>query len=120
VDGQVTGNIRGAGGSIDIFAAVGGDVIIDLDTLTVSSSASISGDLTYTSDNEAEIQSGALIGGATTHKDAPWRGSWALPSLAGAWVIWQVVSFLMILLAGVIVVLIAGRRLRLMAGSIQK
>ncbi|MFH0847678.1 MAG: hypothetical protein V1894_06485 [Chloroflexota bacterium] len=121
VNGRVGGNIRGGAGTVTVAGAVGGDVDLRTENLTITSGVSIQGNLTYTSQNEAVIQSGATIAGTTNHKmpeaKAPARRF--PPVAAGAKVLWQVLCFLMTLIAGVILILIASPRLNLMANSIQ-
>jgi hypothetical protein len=121
VEGYVNGSIRGGASSANIADGVGGDVELEVDRLTITSTADIKGNLTYTSENEADIQSGARVAGTTAHKlpevKKPARAF--LPVLAGAVVIWKVLGFLMILVIGIIIILIAARRTTLMANSIQ-
>jgi len=93
---------------------VKGDIELDVDTLTVASTADIGGNLTYTCEDEADIQSGAKVGGETTHnvpeveEPAPFSG------IGG-----KIVGFLMALLTGIVIILIAPRRSASIAYSIR-
>ncbi|MCJ7426282.1 MAG: hypothetical protein MUO17_04025 [Dehalococcoidales bacterium] len=117
IDGVIYGYIRGAGDEVSLADGVGGDVQIGVDELTVTSSAFIEGDLTYTSENEAVIQSGAQVGGTITHNipklEWPFRAG-IIPTILG-----RLLSFLMILAIGVVIVLVAPRRMALMADTIR-
>ena len=67
IDGPVEGYIKGGGSEVILTNGVGGDIELKVDNLTIASTANIQGNLTYTSENEADIQSGAQIGGEITH-----------------------------------------------------
>ena len=67
IDGLIEGIIKGGGESVTIGGEVRGNVDLKVESLTILPTANIQGDLTYTSEEEADIQSGAQIGGATTH-----------------------------------------------------
>ena len=114
IDGLVDGNIKGGGGEVTITNGVGGDIELTVDNLTVASTADIGGNITYTSENEADIQSGAKLAGATTHnvpevkKPAPFSG------IGG-----KVLGFLMAFVTGLIIILIAPGRSASIADSIR-
>jgi hypothetical protein len=95
---------------------VGGDVEIEVDSLTVTSGANIQGNLTYTSENEADIQPGAQIGGITTHRLPKLEDTAGFGIFSG--ILGKVLGFLMMLLLGVIIVLLAPRRTALVADGI--
>jgi cytoskeletal protein CcmA (bactofilin family) len=116
INGVISGYIRGAGGEVALADGVGGDVKLGVDVLTIASSTVILGDLTYTSENEAVIHSGAQIGGTVTHlagMEWPFKGG-LISSILG-----RLLSFLMILLIGIVIVLVAPRRMALMADTIR-
>ena len=117
IDGVIYGYIRGAGDEVTLADGVGGDVQIGVDELTVTSSAFIQGNLAYTSENEAVIQSGAQIGGTITH-NIPKMG-WPFKESILSTVLGRLLGFLMILAIGVIIVLVAPRRMALMADTIR-
>ena len=114
MDGIIGSNVKGGGGEVTISNGVGGDVELKVENLTVAATANVQGNLTYTSENEADIQPGAKVGGTTTHnvpevkKPAPFSG------IGG-----KVLGFLMALVTGLIIMLIAPRRLASVADSIR-
>jgi len=121
IDGLIEGDVKGGGGEVTIAGGVQGDVELQVDNLTVAPTANIQGDLTYTSKNEADIESGAQVVGATTHNvpevEEAAEAATAV-AIAGA-VMGKVVAFLMILVIGIITVLVAPRRLVSVADSIR-
>ncbi len=117
IDGHISGNIAGSAGEVTITDGVGGNIELKADKLTIASTANIQGNLTYTSENEADIQGGAQIGGTTTHKipevkelakAAPFSG------IGG-----KLIAFLMTMLAGIVIILVAPRRAAAVAASIR-
>lgn len=118
INGLIKGYIKGGGGDVTLADGVGGEVEIRVDSLTVTSGANIQGDLTYTSENEADIQPGAQIGGTTAHRLPKLEDTAKFGFFSGVW--GKVLGFLMILLVGVIIVLLAPRRTALFADSIRK
>jgi cytoskeletal protein CcmA (bactofilin family) len=116
VDGTVSGSMRGAGSEISLTGVAGGDVKLGVSELTIASSASIQGNLTYTSEKEAVIQSGAQIEGTISHQagmEWPFRGGLISTALG------HLLAFLMILLIGIVIVVLAPRRMALMANTIK-
>jgi len=67
----VPGEINIAGGNIVIGNTVGGDVNAATGELSIASNASVAGDLTYWSENEANISSTASISGLITREAPP-------------------------------------------------
>lgn len=63
--GAVERHMFGAGDSIVLNGSIGGDVNLDLNRLSLGNAAVINGDLTYTSDKEANMESGAQVQGET-------------------------------------------------------
>jgi len=114
IDGSVDRDVKGGAREVTVANGVGGNMELTVDNLTVASTADIQGDLTYTSENEADIQSGAKVGGKTTHnlpevkKPAPFSG------IGG-----KVVGFLMAFVTGLIIILAAPRRSASIADSIR-
>jgi cytoskeletal protein CcmA (bactofilin family) len=125
IAGQVDGNIKGGASEITISNGIGGNIKIEVETLTIASTADIQGSLDYTSENEANIQSGAKIGGKVTHqipeakKRAEAAGFWiAAASIASA-IMWKILSFVMALVVGIIIIFTARRRIVSLADSIK-
>jgi hypothetical protein len=65
IDGEVTGDVRVAGGKLFINAPVG-PVEAMVEGLTLGSAANVRGDLIYQAQEEATVEEGATIAGATT------------------------------------------------------
>ncbi len=119
--------LLGAGTAL-IDGLIKGDINSGVENLTILSTANIQGKLTYTSENEATIQSGSQIKGPITHKlpDIKERlavGAHRLPdvkerlTLVGFW--GRVIGFLMTLLLGIVIVLLAPRRMKAITESIR-
>lgn len=125
VDGIIGNSILGAGGELTLSNYVGGDVVLSVDKLTITTNADIQGNMKYTSPEEAEIQSGARISGAISHlipeqpdeKEVAKKG--ILAGIAGA-IVWKILSYVMILIIGIILILIAKKKVALMQKAIQK
>ncbi|MFA5317154.1 MAG: hypothetical protein WC369_07030 [Dehalococcoidales bacterium] len=118
INGPVEGYIKGGGGQVTLTSGVGGDADLQVDELTIASTANIQGNLAYTSENEVNIQSGAQIGGTTTHKLPEVRQPVKASPFSG--IVGQVIAFLMTLLAGITVILLAPRRAAGVAASIRR
>ena len=115
IDGHISGNIVGGVSEATITDGVGGNVELGTEELTIASTADIRGNLTYTSESEADIQTGAQIGGTTTHR-APEVKEPAGPL---ADIVGKVITFLMTLLVGIVIILIVPRRAEAVAASIR-
>jgi len=121
IDGLVEGDIKGGGSEVTIGNGVKGNVELEVDSLTILPTANIEGDLTYTSEEEADIQSGAQIGGATTHNLPPVKEEPAIPFpfVLFSGILSKLAGFLMALVTGLVIILIAPRRLTSIAESIR-
>lgn len=115
-------------GTARIDGLIKGDINSGVEHLSIASTASIQGKLTYISENEANIQSGAQIRGTITHKlpDVKERfavGTNRLPNVGGRLVtggIWgKIIGFLMTLVLGIVIVLLAPRRVKAVTESIR-
>ncbi len=120
INGIVDGDIKEGGGDITIGNKVGGDIILEVSELTILSTANIRGNLTYTGENRAVVQSGAQINGITTHKLSEAKEdqseSFFLTLLSS--IKTKLIGFLMALLAGLLIILIAPKQLASIAESI--
>jgi cytoskeletal protein CcmA (bactofilin family) len=114
MDGRIGRNVKGGGREVSISDGVGGDVDLTVDHLTLASTASIQGNLNYTSENEADIQSGAQIGGETAHKIPEAKKAAPFSGIGG-----KILGFLMAFVIGLVVILIAPRRSASSADSIR-
>lgn len=65
MEGQIQRHMYGAGDSIEIAGTIGGDANFGVNNLTLQETAVINGDLTYESDQEADIAAGATVAGET-------------------------------------------------------
>jgi cytoskeletal protein CcmA (bactofilin family) len=120
IDGPVEGNIKGNGGEVTLSNRVNGNVELEVESLTILSTANIGGDLNYTSKEEADIQSGAQIAGATTHKLPEVKKDWTkvFPFVLFFGALGKVLGFLMALVAGLVIILLAPRKLTSVAEAI--
>ena len=126
VDGPVEGDIKGGGQSVTIGNEVGGNVKIEVENLTILPTAVIKGNLTYTSKKKADTHSGAQISGTTMHNvpkveekeeeekaKAPPRFS----PFSGVGK--KVIGFLMAIIVGLVIILVAPRRIASIADAIR-
>ncbi|HET6924506.1 MAG TPA: hypothetical protein VFH39_01580 [Candidatus Saccharimonadales bacterium] len=67
VNGSVGRDISAASSNLTLASAVGRNVTAQVEQLTLNGGAKIGGSLTYTSPNVAQLQSGAVVSGKTTH-----------------------------------------------------
>jgi cytoskeletal protein CcmA (bactofilin family) len=114
ISGNINGNVKGGASEVTITNGVGGDVKVEVDKLTITSTANIEGDLVYTSENEANIQSGARVGGSTIHNMPEKPAPAPFAGMGG-----KLLGFIMILVVGIIVILLAPRWVSAMADSIR-
>ena len=103
--------------SARIEGLIKGDMNGGVDSLTIAPTASIQGKLTYISENEANIQSGAQIGGKITHELYIVKESLTAGIGLGLW--GKVIGFLMALVLGIIIVLLAPKRVKAVTESIR-
>jgi cytoskeletal protein CcmA (bactofilin family) len=116
IDSMIKNSVRGYGNEATLSNTVGSDVEINVNSLTIASSAQIRGDLIYTSKDAANIQNGALIAGTTTHKVAQTHITPSWPPL-GVW--GSVIAFFMTLLTGIVIIVVAPKRAKLVAAAIK-
>ncbi len=107
VEGPVKGNVYANGGDVRINAPVGGDVSGNMGQLTIGSSASIAGDLTYTSEEKVISQEGAVVKGNTRYTEQEHRSNEQAKALISAGTIYTLVmdilfSLLFVLVLGFI------------------
>ena len=121
IDGLVMGDIKGGGSEVTISNGVKGNIALKVESLTILPTANIQGDLTYTCEEEADIQSGAQIGGMTTHNlpEVKEKRAKPFPFVLFSGIGGKVTGFLMALIAGLVIILLAPRRLTSIAESIR-
>ena len=124
VDGPIGDSILGGAGEVTLANEVGGDITLSVERLTITSSADIQGNIKYTSPNEASIQSGAKVRGKISQliPERPEKAETAKGIMAGivGTVIWKILSYVMIFIIGILLILIAQKRVALMQKAIQK
>jgi hypothetical protein len=116
INAPIGDDVKGGGGEVTIKNVVAGNVEIGAKNLVINSTANIRGNLIYISENEARIQSGAVIGGTTTQK-VPEIKEPVIPTL-GIW--GKVIAFLMTLLAGTVIILLIPQRATAVATCIRR
>jgi len=84
---------------------VGGDAELAVEDLTLTSTANIQGNLTYTGENEADIQAGARVGGKTIHNMPEVKRPAPFSGIGG-----KILGFLMAFVTGLIIILIVPGR----------
>jgi len=121
IDGLIEGDIKGGGSEVTISNGVKGNIALKVESLTILPTANIQGDLTYTCEEEADIQSGAQIGGMTTHNlpEVKEKRAKPFPFVLFSGIGGKVTGFLMALIAGLVIILLAPRRLTSIAESIR-
>lgn len=114
---EIGGDLLLGAGSAFIDGLIKGDINSGINSLTIASTASIQGKLNYISENEANIQPGAQIKGIINHKlpDLPD----VKKGLEACRLWWIVIGFLMTLVLGIVIILLAPRRLKAVTESIR-
>jgi hypothetical protein len=112
---EIGGDLLLGAGSARIDGLIKGDINSGVKSLTIASTASIQGKLNYISGNEANIQSGAQIRSMITHKLPHVKKG--LAAGIGLW--WIVIGFLMTLVLGIVIILLAPRRVKAVTESIR-
>lgn len=125
IDGPIGRNILGGGSEITINSGVMGDVRLGVKNLILTNGAHIGGDLTYFSDNEASISSGAMIDGVTTHRLPEYPGykdklKKIFPFVLLARTVRKAIGFFMALIVGLIFILLTPKWMESMINSLQK
>jgi len=111
IDALIGSDILGAAGLANLANVVGGDAEVAVERLTIASTANIKGNLIYTSEKQANIQPGANIEGEITHKipeENEWDWDWDFTPAMHIW--GRVIAYLMTLLVGIMIILIAPRK----------
>jgi len=117
IDALIEDSIKGYGTTANLGSKVNGDVDIEIKNLTIESTADIQGNLVYVSEKEAEIISGAHIGGTTTH-NIPKTEAPVIPVSVKVW--FRVIFFFMTLVTGGLIILLAPKRATAVATSIKR
>jgi cytoskeletal protein CcmA (bactofilin family) len=114
---EIGGDLLLGAGTARIDGLIKGDINSGVNSLTIASTASIQGKLNYISKNEANIQPGAQIKGIINHKipDLPD----VKKGLEACRLWWIVIGFLMTLVLGIVIILLAPRRVKAVTESIR-
>ncbi|MBI4333730.1 MAG: hypothetical protein HY673_20910 [Chloroflexi bacterium] len=112
--GSVGRNLKGFGGDIVLAGSVKGNAELAADRLTLTPGADIQGGLVYTSENEADVRSGASVRGATVRKFPEGRDRRPLSDAGN-----KLLHFLMAMAVGIMIIFIAPGRLQAAADSIR-
>jgi hypothetical protein len=118
VNGAVDGRIMGGAGQVMISDVVGEDVNLEVDKLIITSTAVIKGNVDYTSENEAEINSSAEIDG-TINRTLPEIKE---PAKKGpvAEIPGKIAGFLMAFITGLVIIFLATRTITGMSEALIK
>jgi cytoskeletal protein CcmA (bactofilin family) len=116
IAGPVRGYIKGGSGDVVLSSEVGEDVELGVGRLTLASTAVIRGDLTYISEDEASVQPGSQVMGQTTHQLPEARPEKLAPAFG---IVGKVLGFVMALIVGIIIILVARRRAASIADSVR-
>ena len=119
VKSAIARDILGVGEKVEFSDITGGDISVEVESLTIASTATIKGDLVYTSENEVDVRSGAVIEGEITQKTPVdrWYLDWTFTPVMQAWT--KAIAYLMVLLLGIIIILIAPRKSAAVVSKIQ-
>jgi len=111
LDGFVNKDVRVAGGQIILGNVVGGNVLAYARQFSISPNANIAGDLTYWTNQKAEIASGAVINGKITQNELPKNAASQtrpikfasmVPGLAGFVAFLKIISLVASFIVGII------------------
>jgi cytoskeletal protein CcmA (bactofilin family) len=107
-DGQIKGEVLGAGRTVTISGPVNGNVRLAVSSLTIASTAHIGGSLMYVSQNEAAVQPGSRIDGSVSRRTPEFkeRLKEIFPFLIVAGITAKIFGFLMAVVVGLVVVLL--------------
>lgn len=126
VDGQIGGDLVGGCEDLVIGGTIEGDVSVEVNRLTIQPDARIQGSLSYTSETEASIPAGTVAGTveftqkAREEVQARPRGLEALAPLAFfAGLTWKILTYLMALLAGIVLILVWPRAMAATSDAIR-
>ncbi len=122
IDGTIVGDIKADSTKITLSDGVGGNVEITSDQVIITSTADIRGNLTYTSQNEASIQSGSRVGGTTSHKQPePARSArnFFVVGIVGT-IIGRIFWFLTLFVIGLILILVVPKFVSVLANAIRR
>ncbi|HUW24350.1 MAG TPA: hypothetical protein VMW04_01850 [Patescibacteria group bacterium] len=122
--------INAVAGQMTVGSSVGGDVSAYVGQLILTPSARVAGDLTYWSDLDAQVQSGAEVAGTTTRNTPPTRApqeprqpidrAQIQAALARAAFIARLVDFVSALIIGLLLIYVFPVFTQMTVGTIRK
>ncbi|MCI0405480.1 MAG: polymer-forming cytoskeletal protein [candidate division Zixibacteria bacterium] len=115
VGGKINGRLNFYGGELVIAGTIGKGAKIQADKITLTSTARIEGDFTYTSKKEAKVEEGAVITGQTTHnlpkkKDGKPLSGWSV----FWWLVWRTSE----LLTGFLLIALFQKQMTAIKGTV--
>lgn len=111
-DAEVKNDVIAGSGQLNIAGSTG-KVRAFVGSLSLTSTAKINGDLVYTSDNDAKIESGAKISGNTTRKTPPDKPK----GIAAFFVASRIISLLATILVALLFIFIFPNKSRIITKS---
>jgi cytoskeletal protein CcmA (bactofilin family) len=108
INGKVNGNVRSGANALTVNGIVGKNIYTSVSNLTINSGALVNGGVTYTSDNQAEIDPNAKISGQVEMKQATKTQTETQSNTAKAGTF--ILSLLSVLLVGVVLLLIMPKK----------
>lgn len=108
VNGKVGRDTLLNGRDVNITSSIGRDVKANVDKLTLSSTATVGGNLNYTSNNDANIEEGAKVNGKVT-RTSPSPSSRKYFAPVAVTFVWALYMFLSLLLLSVVLSLLFPR-----------
>ena len=118
---RIEGNVEGSGSAVAVGNGVKGNGAFKIGSLTILPVASIPGNLSNANAQESDVQSGAQLIGKTTDTPPPAGAESAIanPVALFSGALGKLMGFLMALIAGLVIILLAPRRLTSIAESIR-
>jgi hypothetical protein len=117
VFGDVQKTITVGAGALTLGSGVGGNIVAGVGELDVTSNAFVEGDITYYSEEEANIAKEASVSGKITRNIPP---NIDTPDTSDAKVGWNIFSFLTSLLVGILFILLAPNYTKKIATNISE
>ncbi|MFC1715720.1 polymer-forming cytoskeletal protein [Candidatus Poribacteria bacterium] len=139
ISGNVQGCLDAQGGNIVIAGTIGQNAIVTASRLTLSSTALLKGNLAYTSNRNVDIEQGAQIAGELSREpESKAAALWKLTSVLAKhlpeepqnWKEWKIAfplwfrillrvsSFISLLIAGIVILIVYGRQANMVADRI--
>lgn len=102
IDAPISGTVHIGGGTVRINAPIAGNVFVKADKLTLGPKAALNGNLTYSAEEAATMENGALVKGETRFEEREIRGA-GKAALAAFFTLWLVAKLLMSLVGAFLI-----------------